>query len=162
MAEWVQIPEFLRYSVSEDGRIRNDDTGRILRLGQLPDGRIKVGMMLNGIQYQRSVSRLVLQAFVPNRDPHRSDTPIHLDGDLRNCAAYNLSWRPRWFAKAHTRQFRLGWPDTDPIRNIDTDEHFSGVWELVCKYGLLRSDVLECVGRDWPVYPLMQRFDWVE
>jgi|SRR5687768_3775333 len=162
MQDWELIPDFTRYSVSEDGRIRNDDTGRILRQVTMPDGRMKVGLMRSGIQYTRVVSRLVMHAFVPNRDPYRSDTPIHLDGRLDNCAAYNLAWRPRWFAKTHTRQFKLGAPDTPPIRNLDTGETYAGVWELVCKYGLLRSDVLECVGKDWPVYPLMQRFDWLE
>lgn len=162
MPEWEPIPEFPVYSVSDSGLIRNDDTDRILRQAKLPDGRMKVGLMLDRIQYQRAVSRLVIAAFVPNRDPHRSDTPIHLDGDLSNCAAYNLAWRPRWFAKTHTRQFRLGGPDTPPIVNLTTGETYSGVWELVLKYGLLRSDVLQCIAREWPVYPLMQRFDWLD
>lgn len=160
MHEWIQIPEFPRYSVCESGLVRNDETDRILRNTPFRDGRLKVGLMRDGIQYTRMVSRFVLEAFVPNRDPLRSDTPIHLDGDLSDCTAYNLAWRPRWFAKVHTRQFRLANPDTPPIRNLDTDEQYSGVWELVKKYGLLRVDVLQAIGRDWPVYPIMQRFDW--
>lgn len=162
MTDWARIHEFPRYSVSESGLIRNDETDRILRQAVLPDGRMKVGLMRDGIQYTRSVSRFVLQAFVPNRDPHRSTTPIHLDGELTNCAAYNLTWRPLWFAKVHTRQFRLGSTDTPPIVNLDTGETYSGVWELVRKYGLLRDDILQCIGRDWPVYPIMQRFDWLD
>lgn len=162
MSDWSTIPDFPRYSVHESGLIRNDWTERILRQTQMSDGRLKVGLVNNGVQYSRSVSRLVSQAFVPNVDPYRSDTPIHLDGDLSMCAAYNLSWRPRWFAKVHTRQFRLDKPDTPPILNLDTEEVYSGVWELVKKYGLLRVDVLQAIGRDWPVYPLMQRFDWCE
>lgn len=161
MHDWAMIPDFPRYSISETGLVRNNETERILRQVALPDGRMKVGMMRDGIQYQRAVSRLVLEAFVPNWDPEHCDTPIHLDGDLRDCAAYNLAWRPRWFARVHTRQFRLGNPDTPPIRNLDTDETYSGVWELVKKYGLLRNEVLQCLGRGWTVYPVMQRFDWL-
>lgn len=161
MSEWSRIPEFPRYSVSEFGLIRNDETERVLRQVRLPDGRMKIGLVRDGIQYQRVVSRIVMEAFVPNRDPFRSDTPIHLDGDLSDCAAYNLAWRPRWFAKVHTRQFRLGFPDSPPIRNLDTREEYEGVWEAVKKYGLLRLDVLHAIGRDWPVYPIMQRFDWL-
>jgi len=136
MEYWSLIPDFPRYSVSEFGVIRNDETERILRQVRLPDGRMKVGLMSDGIQYQRSVSRLVLQAFVPNPDPRRSNTPIHLDGSLSHCAAQNLAWRPRWFAKVHTRQFRLDNPDTPPIRNLDTGEIYSGIWEVVKKHGL--------------------------
>src|SRR6187397_603259 len=99
MDEWRIIPEFPRYCVNEFGQVQNVDTERILRPSHLSDGRVKIGLMRDGIQYQRSVSRLVLEAFVPNRDPDRSDTPIHLDGDLSDCSAYNLAWRPRWFAK---------------------------------------------------------------
>lgn len=160
--EWKQISEFQTYSVSTTGLIRNDGTERILRQAKFADGRMKIGLMRDGIQYTRSVSRLVIAAFVPNRDPNRSTTPIHFDGDLSNCMAHNLDWRPRWFAKTHTRQFRLGGADTPPIRNLDTGETYSGVWELVIKYGLLRVDVLHSIGRGWPVYPLMQRFDWLD
>lgn len=160
MEEWSRITEFPRYSVSEFGLIRNDETERILRNVRLPDGRLKVGLVRDGIQYQRVVSRFVLEAFVPNADPARSTTPIHLDGNLSECSAFNLAWRPLWFAKVFTRQFRFGHPDTPPIQNLDTGELYQGVWELVTKYGLLRTDILQAIGRDWPVYPLMQRFDW--
>ena len=162
MYEWARIPQFPRYSVSESGLIRNDDTERILKSTVTHDGHVKVGLMRDGTQYTRSVSRCVMEAFVPNVDPYRSNTPIHLNGNLSDCAAYNLAWRPRWFAKVHTRQFRQGDPDTPPIRNLDTSELYSGVWELVMKYGLLRIDVLHAIGRDWPVYPVMQRFDWAD
>jgi len=162
MEQWAFIPEFPRYSVNEFGLVRNDETERILRQSRLSDGRMKVGLMSDGIQYQRSVSRLVIQAFVPNPDPRRSNTPIHLDGSLSHCAAHNLAWRPRWFAKVHTRQFRLDNPDTPPIRNLDTGEIYSGIWEVVKRHGLLRIDVMECIGREWPVYPIMQRFDWAD
>jgi hypothetical protein len=162
MSEWEKIPDFPVYSVSDDGLIRNDETERILRRVKHHDGRMMIGLMRNRTQYTRAVSRLVMAVFVPNIDPYRSDTPIHLDGDLSNCAAYNLTWRPRWFAKDYTRQFRVGAPDTPAIRNLDTGETYSGVWELVMKYGLLRSDIMECLGRDWPVYPIMQRFDWLD
>lgn len=162
MDQWALIREFPRYSVSEFGDVRNDETGRVLRKAFLPDGRVKIGLMNDGIQYTRSLSRIVLEAFVPNADPLRSDTPIHLDGDLRECAAFNLAWRPRWFAKQHTRQFRMGQPDSPPIRNLDTGETFPGVWDLVKMYGLLRNEVLQCIAHEWPVYPLMQRFDWLD
>ena len=160
MTEWAPIPDFSRYSVNEFGLVRNDETERVLRQVRLPDGRMKVGLMRNGIQHQRQVSRLVLHAFVPNADPERSNTPIHLDGNLSDCSAYNLAWRPLWFAKVYTHQFRMGYPDTPAIRNLDTTEVYSGIWELVTKYGLIRNHVLEALGRGYEVYPVMQRFDW--
>lgn len=162
MREWAVIPEFPRYSVSDDGLVMNNETDHILSARPIRrDGRLQVGLMRDGIQVTRTVARLVAVPFVPNPDPYRSDTPIHLDGDLTNCAAYNLAWRPRWFAKTFTRQFRLGMSDTPPIRNLDTGETYSGVWELVKKYGVLRLEVLQSIERDWPVYPLMQRFGWL-
>lgn len=160
MASWMQVPEFPMYSVSDIGEVRSDRYSRLLTPRAVTGGRLAVSLHSGGRQRTYSLSRLVCDAFVPNLFVEHSPTPIHLDGDLKNCSAENLHWRPRWFANQHTRQFRLDYPNTRPIFNLDTEELYDGIWDAVLRHGLLYFDMMRTIPRQAPVYPLMQRFDW--
>lgn len=163
MDEWKRIDEFPRYSVSIAGQVRNDKTGKMLTPFKTNAGHIAVG--LSGIdgQHNRMVSRLVAEAFLPPPVNDKFDTPIYFDGDLSNCRVSNLTWRPRWFAIKHTRQFRVSEPyPSKPLRCIGTGEEFASVWDAVKKYGLLYNDIVLSILNRTYVFPTMQTFDWAE
>jgi hypothetical protein len=61
--EWRAIAGFPGYSVSNVGRVRNEQSGRIL-LQTLHRGHYRVGLMNHGRQIHCFVHRLVVQAFV--------------------------------------------------------------------------------------------------
>ncbi len=154
--KWTPILGFPGYSVSTLGHVRNDKTERILETNLNQYDVLFVGLMRDGVQYHRSVAKLVARAFV-EKDFLAFDTPINLNGDRTDCRAENLVWRPRWFAIRYNRQFQerslLSFPNK--LRNTKTGEVLDNSWACAIKYGLLERDlVLAVVNKTyvWPLY----------
>ena len=163
MEKWKPIPFFDGYSVSDQGRIRTDKSGRILALSENQYGVVQVGMMREEIQRHRSVALLVAKAFLP--EPVGAfDTPINLDGDRYNNRVENLEWRPRWFAVKFNQQFR--YPSEyfidSPIINLKTGETSENSLECAKRYGLLQKDLFFAIRANTYVWPLYQKFEIVE
>ena len=165
---WKIIPEFPNYSVSTFGRIRAEKSERILKLKENNSGLVFVGLFRGGIQYQRSVPRLVARAF-PRQENPLFDTPINLDGNRSQNGLHNLSWRPRWFALKYHKQFEIDFPQRiyDPIENVNTGEISENSLECAKRYGVLESDVFRSVFNyehkkidfmKFPVWPINQEF----
>lgn len=163
MEQWLRLLDFPGYSVSNMGRVRNDRTSSILALGHSKSNHPFVKMWRHERQVTRGVALLVAQAFVP-LPAHRynTPTPIHLDGDATNCQADNLTWRPRWFANKHARQFTMNLENPNRVRNIDTGVEYDSVWSIVFEQGVLFNDVVKSIINKTYVYPLFQRFEWVD
>lgn len=160
---WKEIDRFPGYSVSDNGRIRTDKTGRILALNENQYGVVQVGLMRNGIQFHRSVPLLVAKAFLPP-DAEPFDTPINLDGDRHNNHVANLAWRPRWFAIKYNQQFRYPYeaPIESRIMDLKTGEISENSFECAQRYGLLEQDlVLSILNRTY-VWPTYQEFGILE
>ena len=78
------------YSVSDEGEVRNDEKGTLLKLG-LQQGYLHVGLSLGHGQMKRMrVHRLVAQAFIPN--PENKPYVNHIDGNRQNNNVNNLEW----------------------------------------------------------------------
>lgn len=163
MQRWVEISEFPGYSVSDDGRVRNDYTGRILALLRNQRGHTHVGMTKNGVQYKRSVARLVANIFLQRNTMPHFNTPLHLDDDRSNNHFRNLVWRPKWFVDKYSKQFYSGRPLIGrPIREVETGERFNHSWEAVQKYGILDADILKSILHGTVVRPTFQYFEFSE
>lgn len=78
------------YSVNEEGVIRNNKTGRIMKTHYHKDGYKKLRIPVDGVMRHKFVHRLVAQAFLPNPD----NKPIvnHIDGIRDNNHLSNLEW----------------------------------------------------------------------
>jgi hypothetical protein len=167
MEHWLSIDEFPRYSVSDQGRVRNDDTGRILATTINQAGVVMVGLTRDGRQYKRGVAKLVADRWLPH---HGSDdiftVPMHLDGNRRNNAANNLLWRPRWYAAKYLNQFERYRPPfvNCPIIETQTGAIFENSWEATITYGVLETHVAQSfhafqgAGEIQPAWPLMYTF----
>lgn len=157
--DWVEIEDFPGYSISDTGRVRNDDTDRILALQINQHGVVHVGLFRDGKQYKRGVALLVCQAFLPPPHPPTFDTPIHLDGDSTNNRLENLMWRPRWFAIKYRQQF-----DHKPIslsgrlQDRHTGVIYRNSWEVATTCGLLEKDVFLATVNNSYVWPTYQEF----
>lgn len=88
--EWRIIEEFPRYSVSNLGRVKNNETDYILVGGHDRDGYNQVTLCFNGKQYNRRVCRLVAIAFIPN--PNHYQYVNHIDENKGNDNVNNLEW----------------------------------------------------------------------
>jgi hypothetical protein len=164
MAEvWKDIEDFPDYSVSSQGRIRTNKSGRILHLTLNQYGLLQVGMMKDGVQRHRSVPLLVARAFI-RQPPGPFDTPINLNGDRFNNAVNNLAWRPRWFAIRYNQQFRhpYQYPILKPVVDLKTGEVSENSFECCKTYGLLERDLVPSILSRTYVWPTYQQFGILE
>jgi hypothetical protein len=163
MQEWREIVGFSGYSVSDAGRIQNDDTGRIMRTYRNTRGIETVGLMYRGVQHKRSVAVLVADAFIRTARSIHFDTPINLDGDRSNNRVTNLAWRPMWFARKYHTQFKTG-PQgfACPVKNLDTEEVYQTTWDAAVLLGLLERELVMSILSRTYVFPLYQVFGLLE
>lgn len=159
MEEWRPINAFHGYSVSDQGKVLNTKTGRIMSLSENQKAILFVGMIKGGVQYKRAVCLLVADAFLPAPVFPTFDSVINLDGDRHNNFASNLDWRPLWFARKYHQQFirRVNVRGT-PIADMETGEEFFNVWDAAIKYGLLVSEIVMSIENHSVVWPTHQRF----
>lgn len=156
--QWKEIEDFPGYSVSNLGRVRNDDTDRILTLQRNQHGVIHVGLVRDGRQYKRSVALLVCQAWLPETI-EAFDTPIHLDGDPSNNHIDNLMWRPRWFAMKYQRQFKGPVPSIrEQIQDTGSGYRYNNSMHAATTYGLLDKEIRDSIIHRTYVWPTYQRF----
>jgi hypothetical protein len=157
---WVPLRDFPGYSLSDEGRVRNDRFNKLRTINH-QGGYANVAFFKNGRLSKRTLAYLVAQEFVQRPREHFNSL-IYLDGDRRNCKASNLAWRPRWFALRHARQFSLTLPDyPDKVRNIDTLQVYDTVWDVVFDKGVIYNDVVLSILNRTYVFPLFQSFEWV-
>lgn len=160
--EWVVSDEFPNYTISSEGDVVNQRTGKLVHKSYTQQGGVKVNLIVNGFVHTKSVTRLVAECYVLGRD-EIFDTPIQLDGDYRNTRVENIVWRPRWFAWKYKRQFsdiskthRKG-----PIFDTKTRSRYADVYEASITHGLLFKDVWRSIHLGEPVFPTWQKFELV-
>lgn len=159
MERWLEVLDFPGYSVSNQGRVRNDYTGRLLVIFRNQHGVSHVSMNKAGRQYKRGIAKLVAERFLPHTTLDELPTPIHLDGDRSNNDVSNLAWRPKWFADQYTKQWNYhGTRINGPIIDVTTGTRYSNSTEAAKQHGLLERDILESIEDDRKVYPTLQKF----
>jgi len=87
---FVVIKDFPNYSISNDGEIMNNKTGRVLAGGYDQDGYRQVILCDKGRRRNCKIHREVALTFIPNPNNH----PIinHKDGVKSNNKIDNLEW----------------------------------------------------------------------
>lgn len=78
------------YSISEDGLIRNDKTGRIITGTDKSCEYIKTTLTIDGVLKTFQVHRLVAETFIPN--PENLPIVHHKDRNKHNNHVSNLAW----------------------------------------------------------------------
>lgn len=90
---WKDIEGFEGlYQVSDQGRVRNVMTGRILKQYKNNRGYFRLSLCKEGEYSSYLVHRLVAEAFIFNPNPKEYDQVNHKDEDPNNNRADNLEW----------------------------------------------------------------------
>lgn len=85
-----KIPFFENYSVSDDGIVQNNRTGKILRQQEDKNGYMRVILTKDGKQKRFGVHRLVALTYLENEN--NLPQINHIDGDKKNNSVNNLEW----------------------------------------------------------------------
>jgi hypothetical protein len=88
--EWRSISGFINYQVSNLGRLRNTNNGRIIKGSLSFKGYVRVRLTKGEEEFDFSLHRLVAQEFIEN--PSNKDCVDHIDKIRTNNAITNLRW----------------------------------------------------------------------
>lgn len=158
LENWVEVPHFPVYSVSNVGRVRNSDSGRFLTLFMNQSGYVYTSLCQGSTRCNMSVARLVAEAFLPPPPYEAYDTPINLDGDRTHNDATNLMWRPRWFAMQYHSQFKALRGYNVPVQERETLQVYRNAWDAALSNGLIASEVAVKALNGQAVWPTGQKF----
>lgn len=152
------------YEVSNHGRVRSLDRivrgrwGPVFYKGQLmsqsPDtsGYLQTALCKDGVEYTRSVHRLVAEAFIPNQD--NKPCINHIDEDKTNNHVDNLEWCTYSENTNHgTRNKRVSTKNTNgkcskEVIQYTLDGKLVKIWPSISetgRHGFNRSHVGRCV-----------------
>ena len=108
------IKDFKNYLITFDGRVFSLKSNKYLKLRINSDGYYVVGLYKDGKQYQKSIARLIVEAFIPN--PNNKPEVNHKDGIKSNNIVFNLEWVT---AKENTQHAKaLGFRENNGKRKI--------------------------------------------
>jgi len=161
--EWRKTKGFDYYSVSTEGRVRNDFRRRMVKTSITRDGTAKVNLYQDGYCYTRSVKNLVATAWLPRRgDPF--DTVMCLDLDQSNARLSNLVWRPRWFAWKYSNQIKEIelYITSGQVVERKTGIVYDNIVHASLANGLLFYEVGLALTNNLPVFPDWRMFDWYQ
>lgn len=88
--EWKKVPTAPGYSLSNQGRVRNDRTRRILKRILAERGFFKVNLINGTERVTVNIHRMVAKLFIPN--PDSLPEVIHINGDKSDMRVSNLEW----------------------------------------------------------------------
>lgn len=97
---WKQVIGYDMYQVSNLGRIRNKNTGKVLKPAYQSSGYTIVCLRKDGKNNTEPVRRIVMNAFNPIDNSNKYDI-IHIDNDKTNNTVDNLKWVTRKYNMAN-------------------------------------------------------------
>ena len=126
---WRPVKDYEdKYEVSNLGRVRNINTGHIIKGDPTKDGYIRIKLYRNKKYESRMAHRMVADAFIPLPDYENEYEVDHKDDDVQNNVVENLQWLTH--AENLEKSFKRGHQTKPkkPIAQFDLD------WNLIAVY----------------------------
>lgn len=138
---WAEIEDFPKYLVSDEGRVVNRRTDRILRPQRTRNGYLIVTLCNESLAISKTVHRLVARAFL---DPSLFDLQVnHIDGDKTYNDVSNLELIT--CVENHKHAFEMGLQlykgRAIPIRCVETGDEFESMEEAAKRMGTYQSNI---------------------
>lgn len=146
MESWRIVEDLPMYEVSDRGRIRNINTGRILRTFINEKGYETVSLRCGGRQYHKKVHRLVAEAFCERY--YDDDIYVyHRDRDRLNNEADNLEWRHYRDIKrrAYRRREIKQYHKMIPVLCRETGRAYESIDDCSQAMGISRYAISKCI-----------------
>ena len=127
MEIWKPLVNFPDYNGSSEGRIKNIKTQRILRPAIDRDGKAKVTLRKDNVQYSAKVHRVIAEAFLGD---HPGMDVRHKDRNRSNNRVDNLEWctRSELIADAYRRGTKKPYQSI-PIKVLETSTVYASILE---------------------------------
>lgn len=149
MANWKRIPDYNNYDISDDGEVRNNKTGRLLKTSQSRGGYLKVNLYADGTHKSAKIHRLVAENFLSNQ--HDKPAINHINGDKTDNRAENLEWCT--YSENNRHAFRSGLsyrPESSGVPKrrvmiVETREIFNSVSDCARSIGVAEPSISGCL-----------------
>jgi len=135
--QWKKIKHPLlkdKYMVSNEGKIKNNTTGNILKCSSLRGGYKSFHVIFDdkpGKSFK--VHQMVARTFIPN--PDKKSCVNHKDGDKLNNHVDNLEWMTHAENNKHAYDNGLNHLTTRKVQQLDLDENFIKEFDTLCGAG---------------------------
>lgn len=118
---WKKIKGFENYSVSDSGKVRNDETGLILGQQEDKDGYLMVNLCQNRVRRFVGVHRIMAETFIPN--PNNYPIVNHKDENIKNNTLENLEWCDASYSTNYgSRNYRTGLANSKKVYQFEDGE----------------------------------------
>ena len=92
MEIWKPVKSSPNYEISNNGSVRNINTGKVLKIATNNHGYHLVCLSYNNKKQTSYIHRLIAEAFVPTDLDTRTSVVNHIDGNKSNNVIENLEW----------------------------------------------------------------------
>lgn len=144
MEQWKTYSKIPTYEVSNKGRIRNKETGKILKTNYDDRGYERLSLSNKCKSTNIKIHRAVAETFVPCDNDKLNVT--HKNGDRKKNHADNLIWKTKkdiinqTYADGRKQTHRM-----KPIRCIETGEEFESIVECSKAMNIGVNSISRCV-----------------
>lgn len=139
--EWKFLPWTLKYSISNMGRVRNDETREII-IPQEIRGQPWVNLSILGIRSKHFIGKLVAGAFIPN--PDNLPNVCRKDTKTKDYSVSNLYWGRRGRPPGIKSEATYAHPGNKKVQDLETGAIYESAAAAARAIGASSGNVRMC------------------